>query len=82
MLIDSGNEDIVHHLILNECDVTTAFDDNNLPYGGCDENADVYLLCATNIAMAWAVGGDLVSIRIYICQSAMSNFILEFDILH
>jgi len=59
-MLDSTNRDIVHHLLIYECDPTAVFDDNNLPDGICD---DMYTIapCASNIATGWAVGGDDVS---------------------
>ena len=60
-MIDSANRDIVHHLLMYECNPTAVFDDNNLPDAICD---DIYYLlqdCASNIATGWAVGGDDVS---------------------
>lgn len=60
-MIDSANRDIVHHLLMYECNPTTTFDDNKLPDGLCD---DIYYLlseCSSNIATGWAVGGDDVS---------------------
>ena len=64
-MIDPANVDIVHHLLMYECDPTAVFDDDNLPEGVCD---DMYLTlspCTSNIATGWAVGGDLVSLRIF-----------------
>ncbi|CAF4772742.1 unnamed protein product [Rotaria sp. Silwood1] len=64
MLIEEKNRDIVHHLLVYECDPSTVFpDDNNLPDNACDyDNAlnDGSELCRTNIATIWAVGGDLI----------------------
>jgi len=57
-MIDSANRDIVHHLLMYECNPTATFDDNKLPDGPCD---DIYYLlseCSSNIATGWAVGGD------------------------
>jgi hypothetical protein len=38
------------------------FDDNNLPDGVCDTISEKLAMCSSNIATAWAVGGDYVSI--------------------
>ena len=61
MLIDPSNLDIVHHLLLYECDPTLVLDDTSLPDGVCDELSDKTRLCSSNIATGWAVGGDFVS---------------------
>jgi hypothetical protein len=61
MLIDPSNLDIVHHLLLYECDPTSVFDDTNLPDGACDNLYEKLELCTSNIASGWAVGGDFVS---------------------
>jgi hypothetical protein len=61
MLIDPSNLDIVHHLLLYECDSTLILDDTNLPDGACDELSDKLKLCSSNVASGWAVGGDFVS---------------------
>jgi hypothetical protein len=53
--------DLIHHLLLYECDPTAVFDDNNLPDGVCDDVSSKTDLCSSNIATGWAVGGDFVS---------------------
>ncbi|CAF1430401.1 unnamed protein product, partial [Rotaria sordida] len=58
MIIDSANQDLVHHLLIYECDPTAQFDDNNLPDDLCNE---IYLQtapCAYNGAIIWDVGGN------------------------
>ncbi|CAF2458331.1 unnamed protein product [Rotaria sp. Silwood2] len=60
ILIDSSNLDLVHHLLLYECDPTIIFDDANLPDGFCDDLSDKTELCSSNIATGWAVGGDFI----------------------
>ncbi len=65
MMIDSANLDIVHHLLMYECDPTAVFDDSNLPDGICDNIYMDVAACASNIAIGWAVGGDFVSFRSY-----------------
>ncbi|CAF2373593.1 unnamed protein product [Rotaria sp. Silwood2] len=57
-IIDPNNRDLVHHLLLYECNPTAVFDDNNLPDGLCDEIMPKIAECASNIASGWAVGGD------------------------
>jgi hypothetical protein len=37
-------------------------DDNNLPDDVCDAIFEKLTMCSANIATAWAVGGDYVSI--------------------
>jgi hypothetical protein len=59
-LIDSSAANLVYHLTLNECDGEAVFDDNNLPYGVCSDNATAYNLCTFNIVIGWATGGDYV----------------------
>ncbi len=60
-MIDPANRDIVHHLLMYECNPTPLYNDTDLPEGLCD---DMYLElapCVTHIAIGWAVGGDAVS---------------------
>ncbi|CAF3360809.1 unnamed protein product [Rotaria socialis] len=57
-LIGAGNHDLVHHLLMYECDSTAVFDDNNLPDDECDKIYQKVGPCASNIATGWAVGGD------------------------
>ncbi|CAF4783786.1 unnamed protein product [Rotaria socialis] len=57
-MIDSNNRDIVHHLLMYECDPTAVFDDNNLPNGLCDDINEQIIACSSNIATGWAVGGE------------------------
>jgi hypothetical protein len=64
-IIDPANRDMVHHLVMYECDPTAVFDDNNLPDGLCNEIYSKVSLCTTNMATGWAVGGDDVSFRSY-----------------
>ena len=63
-MVDPANVDIVHHLLMYECDSTTVFDDDNLPEGVCDDMYLTFAPCTSNIATGWAVGGDLVSLRV------------------
>ncbi|CAF2811760.1 unnamed protein product [Rotaria sp. Silwood2] len=57
-IIDSNNRDLVHHIVLYECNTIAIFDDNNLPIGVCDEIFQNITACSANIACSWAVGGD------------------------
>ncbi|CAF2851989.1 unnamed protein product [Rotaria sp. Silwood2] len=57
-IVDSASQDLVHHLLMYECDSTAQFDDNNLPDGLCDQIYQQLAPCASNIATGWAVGGD------------------------
>ncbi|CAF3680380.1 unnamed protein product [Rotaria sp. Silwood1] len=57
-IVDSANRDLVHHLLMYECDPTTQFDDNNLPDGLCNTISQQITPCGSNIATGWAVGGD------------------------
>ncbi|CAF2811795.1 unnamed protein product, partial [Rotaria sp. Silwood2] len=57
-MIDPNNRDIVHHVVLMECNLTVVFDDNNLPDGICDEIIESILPYATNVTAVWTVGGD------------------------
>ena len=61
MLIDSSNTDLVHHLLLYECDATAIFDEANLPDGLCGDISNNVSLCSSNSGLSWVVGGDLVS---------------------
>ncbi|CAF1072713.1 unnamed protein product [Didymodactylos carnosus] len=60
MLIEDKNRDIVHHLLMYECEPTAEFDDNNLPDGDCYDVYPLTELCIGNIATGWAVGGDSI----------------------
>lgn len=60
-MIDQSNIQLIHHLLVYECDPTSIFDDNNLPDGVCDDIGQKVQLCSSNIATGWAVGGDYVS---------------------
>ena len=62
-MIDSANRDIVHHLLLHECNPTAKYDDNNLPHGLCDDILDEIQPCSANVASGWAVGGEEVSVE-------------------
>ncbi|CAF5002602.1 unnamed protein product, partial [Rotaria sp. Silwood1] len=57
-LIESINQDFIHHILLYECNSITRFDDSNLFEGVCDGSVSQIQLCSINIAIAWAVGGD------------------------
>jgi hypothetical protein len=61
-MIDPDNRDIVHHLLMYECNPTAVFDDSNLPEGVCDDMFQLFSQCNSNIATGWAVGGDTVSL--------------------
>ncbi|CAF1632041.1 unnamed protein product, partial [Didymodactylos carnosus] len=60
MLIDDENRDLVHHLLIYECDPSAMFDDKNLPDDVCDNIYGLLQLCMSNIATGWAVGGDVM----------------------
>ena len=62
--MDQANRDLVHHLLMYECDPRAVYDDRNLPDGLCDDLAKEIEPCAANIASGWAVGGDEVSCEI------------------
>lgn len=59
-MIEKESFDLVHHLVLFECNPSPIFDDNNLPGGVCDDISDKILSCLANIATTWAIGGDHV----------------------
>lgn len=65
-MVDSANVDLVHHLLIYECDPMAIFDDNNLPDDVCDEIYEKLTMCSTNLATGWAVGGDYVSVELLI----------------
>ncbi len=58
IIIDPANRDLVHHLLIHECDSAAQFDDSNLPDGPYDEIYQELTMCSSNIATGWAVGGD------------------------
>jgi len=62
-LINPGNEDLVHHMLLHECDRSATFDDSNLPGGSCNDIIDQIQACSTKIAIGWTIGGDYVRFR-------------------
>ncbi len=59
-MLNSTNSNLVHHLLMYECNPTTQFNDSNLPDDLCDNIPDLLVSCLVNIATGWAVGGDLV----------------------
>ncbi len=61
-MIDPANRDIVHHLLMYECNPTAAYNDSDLPEGICDDMYLQFSPCVANIATGWAVGGDSVSL--------------------
>jgi hypothetical protein len=61
-MIDPANRDIVHHLLMYECDPTVVFNDTDLPEGVCNDLYAQVGPCTSNIATGWAVGGDTVSL--------------------
>ena len=63
MLLDPANVDIVHHLLMYECDPKANFNDSDLPEGECDTINAKIQPCAANIASGWAIGGDEVSVE-------------------
>ncbi|CAF0842897.1 unnamed protein product [Didymodactylos carnosus] len=62
ILIDVQNRDLVHHLLMYECDPLAIFNDENLPEGICNDISTKINLCSSNIANGWAVGGDVLDI--------------------
>ncbi|CAF3811928.1 unnamed protein product [Rotaria sp. Silwood1] len=60
-IIDPANIDIVHHMLMYECNPSAVFDDKNLPSGICDDLGEVLIPCTSNIATGWAVGGDYIN---------------------
>ncbi|CAF1269363.1 unnamed protein product, partial [Didymodactylos carnosus] len=63
ILDDDANRDLVHHLLMYECDPLAIFNDENLPEGICNDTSAKVNLCLSNIANGWAVGGDVVNRR-------------------
>jgi len=61
MLIDPNNVELIHHLLVYECDPSSIFDDTNLPDDICDNIAEKVQFCSSNIATGWAVGADYVN---------------------
>ncbi|CAF4821197.1 unnamed protein product [Rotaria sp. Silwood1] len=57
-LIDPKNIDLVHHLVVYECNPKAVFNDKKLPNGLCDDLVEEFIDCLDNIATTWAVGGD------------------------
>ncbi len=59
-LVEPTNYDLVHHLLMFECDPAVTFDDDNLPDDLCDDLYTVLDKCTSNLATVWSVGGDHV----------------------
>ncbi|CAF1307283.1 unnamed protein product [Rotaria sordida] len=60
IFIDPANLDIVHHLLMFECDPTVNFNGTILPQGLCDQMDNEVEKCMVNTALGWAVGGDFI----------------------
>ncbi|CAF2937601.1 unnamed protein product [Rotaria sp. Silwood2] len=58
IIVDVANQDLVHHLLMYECDRTAQFDDNDLPDDLCDAIYQQTASCAYNGAIVWDVGGN------------------------
>ncbi|CAF3378361.1 unnamed protein product [Rotaria sp. Silwood2] len=58
VLIDKNNRDLVHHMLIFECDPLIVFDNNNLPDDLCDNILHQLQSCFVNSATGWAVGGN------------------------
>lgn len=56
-------------MLMYECDPLVPFNDTNLPNDVCDRIKGQIKFCLTNIASAWAVGGDGVSSMYTVNQS-------------
>ena len=59
-MIESENQDFLHHVLLYECDASAQFNDSYLPQGLCDNIQNQIRLCKINVAIGWGVGGDYV----------------------
>jgi hypothetical protein len=47
-----------------------------LPDGSCDENTDIFKMCTYNAVLAWAIGGNRVSLISYIkCNVEFFSFL-------
>ncbi|CAF2880902.1 unnamed protein product [Rotaria sp. Silwood2] len=57
-MVDPNNRDIVHHIVLMECDSIAVFNDNKLPDGPCDEISENIFSCVRTLTTVWAVRGD------------------------
>ena len=90
-IIDPTNYDLVHHLLMYECDPAAKFNDSRLPDGLCDDLQPQIQNCSMNLATGWAVGGDEVKLLIfYVCRNEpihlinalyrLSNFLKWLDI--
>lgn len=81
ILIDPSNIDLIHHVVIYECDPSVVFDDNNLPEGLRDTLPRETGLCSVNTANAWAVGGDYVSTQDFLLKNNekhLFNQLMEF----
>ncbi|CAF4684054.1 unnamed protein product [Rotaria sp. Silwood1] len=68
ILVDKNNRDLVHHMLMFECDPSIVSDDNDLSNDLCDNLLQQLQPCFANSATGWVVGDrrDSSGIRYYI----------------
>ncbi|CAF1548880.1 unnamed protein product, partial [Adineta ricciae] len=62
ILIDTTHQNLLHHLDLFECNSNEILDDSNLPDGICDNIITQMRMCSSNLATAWAIGADPITL--------------------
>lgn len=60
ILVDSRNDQLLHHLDLFECISRDAVDDTKLLDGICDQILTGTRMCSSKLATSWAIGADTV----------------------
>ncbi|CAF4341241.1 unnamed protein product [Rotaria sp. Silwood2] len=82
VLIDKTNHDLVHHMLIFECDPSIVFDDNNLPDDLCDNLLQQLQPCFVNSATGWAVGGnDIVEFPDEIGYPIGGDFVIKYYLI-
>ncbi|CAF4815441.1 unnamed protein product, partial [Rotaria sp. Silwood1] len=56
ILVDKNNRDLVHHMLMFECDPSIVSDDNDLSNDLCDNLLQQLQPCFANSATGWVVG--------------------------
>ena len=76
ILIDEDHRDLLHHVLMYECDPSAKFNDSNLPQGNCFQIQSRISLCRFTLSIGWAIGGDLVKNKFIFFNSYLIMHIL------
>ncbi|CAF2857131.1 unnamed protein product [Rotaria sp. Silwood2] len=81
-LIESIDQDFIHHILMYECDLMVQFNDSNLPEGFCNKTKNQIELCRFNVAgdymieypseAGYPIGGDF-NIKYYMIEIHFNN---------